>query len=118
MALVKKGMIGPGSDVPAPGMSTGQLDMSWSADTYANTPGHYGINAHAFSGSPSVGVDSIDRWISATGQGVFHRIGNFTSEVSSMSILGMTPGFADEAFVVQGFGDVGLHTEICASLWC
>jgi glutamate dehydrogenase (NAD(P)+) len=109
--LIKKNFIGPGLDVPAPDYATGQREMAWIADTFAAFhPGQ--IDALACVTGKSISQGGIRGRLEATGRGVVYGLREICSHAADMKKLGLAPGFAGKAVVIQGLGNVGYHTAL------
>jgi len=107
--LIKKNMLGPGQDVPAPDMGTGEREMSWIKDTYEAFSGTDLNSAACVTGKP-VTQGGIRGRKEATGLGVFYCVREALSYKDDMDKLKFQTGVKDKTVVVQGFGNVGSYS--------
>ncbi|MAG55351.1 MAG: glutamate dehydrogenase [Planctomycetes bacterium] len=106
--LCHKNFIGPGVNVPAPDMGTGEREMSWIADTYGMmNPAD--INSFACVTGKPVSQGGIAGRTEATGRGVFYGIREMLTNPTATKKFRLDPGTDGKTFVVQGFGNVGYH---------
>jgi glutamate dehydrogenase (NAD(P)+) len=106
--LAKKGFIGPGLDVPAPDYGTGEREMSWIVDTYAQlNPGQLDA-AGCVTGKP-VTEGGVRGRKEATGRGLYFALREVCGHTAEMKRLGLSPGLDGKRLVVQGLGNVGYH---------
>ncbi|MDG1997516.1 MAG: Glu/Leu/Phe/Val dehydrogenase, partial [Amylibacter sp.] len=106
--LIKRDLINPSQNVPAPDMGTGEREMAWIADQYArmNTTD---INARAcVTGKPLIGGGIAGR-VEATGRGVQYALQEFFREANDVSNAGLSGTLDGKRIVVQGLGNVGYH---------
>ena len=109
--LISKNFLGPGVDVPAPDMGTGEREMAWIFDTYDTFfPG--GIdNLACVTGKP-VSQGGIRGRKEATGRGVYFGIRQAFRHTRDIQALGLDPGLAGKTVSIQGFGNVGFHCSL------
>ncbi|XP_060646675.1 LOW QUALITY PROTEIN: glutamate dehydrogenase, mitochondrial-like [Drosophila nasuta] len=107
MELLKRNMIGPAIDVPAPDVNTGPREMSWIVDQYTKTFGYKDINAAAIVTGKPVHLGGINGRNSATGRGVWKSGDLFLQDKEWMGMIGFETGWKDKKVIVQGFGNVG-----------
>jgi glutamate dehydrogenase (NAD(P)+) len=106
--LVKRNLIGPAVDVPAPDAGTGEREMAWMADTFiALNPGQ--VDALACVTGKPVTQGGIRGRKEATGRGLMYALTEVCAQSEDMKALGLTTGLAGKRVVVQGIGNVGYH---------
>jgi glutamate dehydrogenase (NAD(P)+) len=106
--LIKRDLINPAQNVPAPDMGTGEREMAWIADQYArmNTTD---INARACVTGKPLNSGGIKGRVEATGRGVQYALREFFRHPADVARTGLTGNLAGKRVVVQGLGNVGYH---------
>lgn len=111
--LVKRNMIGPSIDVPAPDYGTGAREMAWIYDTYRAFNEREIDSAGCVTGKP-VTQGGVRGREEATGRGVYYGIREACNIAEDMKKLGLSPGIRGKKLIVQGLGNVGSFTaKIC-----
>lgn len=106
--LIKRDLINPSQNVPAPDMGTGEREMAWIADQYArmNTTD---INSRACVTGKPLNAGGIAGRVEATGRGVQYALQEFFREEKDVAAAGLSGQLDGKRIVVQGLGNVGYH---------
>jgi glutamate dehydrogenase (NAD(P)+) len=107
--LIKRDLIHPAQNVPAPDMGTGEREMAWIVDQYArmNTTD---INARACVTGKPLNAGGIQGRVEATGRGVQYALREFFRHPEDVARARLSGGLAGKRVIVQGLGNVGYHT--------
>ncbi|MCA8868357.1 MAG: Glu/Leu/Phe/Val dehydrogenase [Rhodobacteraceae bacterium] len=106
--LIKRDLINPSQNVPAPDMGTGEREMAWIADQYArmNTTD---INSRACVTGKPLNGGGIQGRVEATGRGVQYALREFFRYDEDKAAAGLTGTLDGKRIIVQGLGNVGYH---------
>lgn len=106
--LIKRDLINPSQNVPAPDMGTGEREMAWIADQYArmNTTD---INAKACVTGKPQHAGGIAGRVEATGRGVQYALREFFRHPEDIAKAGLDGTLKGKKIIVQGLGNVGYH---------
>ncbi len=106
--LIKRDMINPAQNVPAPDMGTGEREMAWIADQYKrmNTTDINGVAC--VTGKP-INAGGIHGRTEATGRGVQYALHAFCKDAKGLAKAGLEGKLKGKRVIVQGLGNVGYH---------
>ncbi|MFC4669903.1 Glu/Leu/Phe/Val dehydrogenase [Seohaeicola nanhaiensis] len=106
--LIKRDLINPAQNVPAPDMGTGEREMAWIADQYKrmNTTE---INGNACVTGKPINAGGIQGRTEATGRGVQYALREFFRDAEGVQKAGLAGTLDGKRVIVQGLGNVGYH---------
>lgn len=106
--LIKRDLIHPSQNVPAPDMGTGEREMAWIADQYRrmNTTD---ISGRACVTGKPINAGGIQGRTEATGRGVQYALQEFFRHPDDVKMANLSGGLDGKRVVVQGLGNVGYH---------
>ena len=106
--LIKRDLINPSQNVPAPDMGTGEREMAWIVDQYRrmNTTD---INAAACVTGKPLNAGGIQGRVEATGRGVEYALQEFFRHPGDAAKAGLSGTLDGKRVIVQGLGNVGYH---------
>jgi len=106
--LIKRDLISPSQNVPAPDIGTSSEEMAWIADEYRKIK-PTDINAAAcVTGKPPTKNGLVGRE-EATGRGVQYIVREFFKNEDLLKLINFTNSMEDKTFIVQGLGNVGFN---------
>ena len=108
--LVKRNLIHPSQNVPAPDMGTGEREMAWIADQYTrmNTTD---INGRACVTGKPLNAGGIAGRIEATGRGIQYALREFFRHPKDRAVAGLKGNLEGKNIIIQGLGNVGYHAS-------
>ncbi|MCB1342396.1 MAG: Glu/Leu/Phe/Val dehydrogenase [Pseudooceanicola sp.] len=106
--LIKRDLINPAQNVPAPDMGTGEREMAWIADQYKRMK-TTDINGNACVTGKPINAGGIQGRTEATGRGVQFALREFFRDPEGMKKAGLTGSLEGKRVIVQGLGNVGYH---------
>lgn len=106
--LIKRDLINPAQNVPAPDMGTGEREMAWIADAYKRIKTD-DINARACVTGKPRNVGGIAGRTEATGRGVQYGLREFFRHPDDLKAARLSGTLKGKRVIVQGLGNVGYH---------
>ena len=106
--LVKRDLVNPAQNVPAPDMGTSEREMAWIADQYSRMH-TTDINGRACVTGKPINAGGIAGRIEATGRGVQYALREFFRHEEDVRKANMEGTLDGKCVIVQGLGNVGYH---------
>ena len=106
--MIKRDLIHPAQNVPAPDMGTGEREMAWIADQYSQMQ-PTDIDAKACVTGKPLTMGGIAGRTEATGRGIQYALREFFRDSTDVSLAGLSGSLDGKKIIVQGLGNVGYH---------